>query len=42
MVWSLLDAEGVVYDLERQVIIGLKPRASVLPVLALGLEATAM
>src|SRR5712692_9985170 len=38
MVWSLLNAEGVVYDLERQVVVGLKPRASVLPVLALGLE----
>jgi hypothetical protein len=42
IVWSLLYAEGLVYDLERQVIIGLKPRASVLPVLALGLEATLM
>ncbi len=42
MVWSLLNAGGLVYDLERQVIIGLKPRISVLPVLALGLEATSM
>ena len=42
IVWSLLNAEGLVYDLERQIIIGLKPRASVLPVLALGLEATLM
>lgn len=42
MVWSLLNAEGVVYDLERQVIIALKPRSSVLPVLALGLEETSI
>src|SRR5712692_8443115 len=42
IVWSLLKAEGLVYDLERQIIIGLKPRVSVLPVLALGLEATLM
>lgn len=42
MVWSLLNAEGLIYDLERHVIVGLKPRAGVLPVLALGLEATSM
>lgn len=42
IVWSLLNAEGLVYDLERHVIVGLKPRASVLPVLALGLESTSM
>src|SRR5712691_4532126 len=42
MVWSLLNAEGLIYDLERHIIVGLKPRAGVLPVLALGLEATKM
>jgi DNA-binding CsgD family transcriptional regulator len=42
MVWSLLNAAGLIYDLERHVIIALKPRASVLPALALGLEATSM
>lgn len=42
IVWSLLQLEGLVYDLERQVIIGLRPRGSVLAVLALGLEATGM
>ncbi len=42
MVWSLLKAEGLVYDLERHIIVGLKPRAGVLPALALGLEATSM
>jgi len=40
IVWSLLMVEGLVYDLERRVIVGLVPRTSVLPVLALGLEAT--
>ncbi len=42
MVWSLLTIEGLIYDLERFAIIGLKPREGVLPVLALGLEATGM
>ncbi len=42
MVWSLLLIEGLVYDLERHVIVGLKPRSGVLPALALGLEATGM
>ena len=42
MVWSLLSTGGLVYDLERHAIIGLKPRFSVLPVLALGLDATEM
>ena len=42
MVWSLLLIEGLVYDLERYVIVGLKPRSGVLPALALGLEATDM
>jgi DNA invertase Pin-like site-specific DNA recombinase len=42
IVWSLLKAEGLIYDLERHVIVGLKPRAGVLPALALGLEATSM
>lgn len=42
IVWSLLQLEGLVYDLERQVIVGLRPRDSVLAVLALGLEATGM
>lgn len=40
LVWSLLPIGGLVYDLERQGIIGLLPRESVLPVLSLGLEAT--
>jgi len=42
MVWSLLLVDGLVYDLERHVIIGLKPRPGVLPALSLGLEATDM
>jgi DNA invertase Pin-like site-specific DNA recombinase len=42
MVWSLLSTGGLIYDLERHAIIGLKPRLSVLPVLALGLDATGM
>jgi transposase-like protein len=42
MVWSLLNLEGLIYDLERHIIVGLKPRSGVLPVLALGLEATKM
>jgi len=42
MVWSLLNKESLLYDLERHVIVGLKPRAAFLPVLALGLEATEM
>jgi hypothetical protein len=41
MVWSLLMIEGLIYDLEQRAIIGLLPRADVLPVLALGLEGTA-
>lgn len=41
LVWSLLTIGGLVYDLERQGIVGLLPRESVLPVLSLGLEATA-
>jgi hypothetical protein len=39
IVWSLLNAEGLIYDLERRVIVGLMPREGVL---ALGLEATRM
>ncbi|GAC1394497.1 MAG: hypothetical protein NVS2B12_10910 [Ktedonobacteraceae bacterium] len=42
IVWSLLRAEGLIYDLERQVIVGLLPRDGVMPVLALGLESTKM
>jgi hypothetical protein len=42
IVWSLLKVEGLIYDLERQAIVGLLPRAGVLPVLAMGLEATRM
>jgi DNA invertase Pin-like site-specific DNA recombinase len=40
IVWSLLPAGGLIYDLERRCIVGLLPRETVLPVLALGLEAT--
>lgn len=40
IVWALLKIEGLIYDLERQAIIGLLPRDSMLPVLALGLEST--
>jgi len=40
--WSLLKVEGLIYDLERQAIIGLLPHEGVLPVLAMGLEATEM
>lgn len=42
IVWSLLMKEGLIYDLERHVIVGLKPRIGVLPALLLGLEATKM
>jgi len=42
IVWSLLNSDGLVYDLERHIILGLKPRVGVLPALALGLEATEM
>ncbi len=42
IVWSLLNADGLIYDLERHIILGLRPRAGVLPALALGLEATEM
>lgn len=38
MIWSLLVAGGLIYDLECRAIVGLIPRPSVLPVLALGLE----
>lgn len=38
ILWSLFQIGGLVYDLERRVIVGLIPRPSVLPVLALGLE----
>ncbi len=41
MVWSLLNTGGLIYDLERRVIVGILPRESVLPVLSLGLESTA-
>ncbi|WP_244422010.1 hypothetical protein [Ktedonobacter racemifer] len=40
IVVGLLMMEGLVYDLEHQVIVGLIPRPSVLPVLALGLQQT--
>ncbi|GCE20039.1 recombinase family protein [Dictyobacter kobayashii] len=38
IVWSLLMTGGLVYDLERAIIIGLLPRANMLPALTLGLE----
>jgi predicted DNA-binding transcriptional regulator AlpA len=38
IVWSVLHLNGLIYDLERQAIVGLQPRADVLPVLGLGLE----
>lgn len=41
IVWSLFPLGGLVYNLERRCIVGLLPRESVLPVLSLGLEATA-
>ena len=40
IVWSLLVLGGLIYDLERRIIVGLLPRAGILPVLALGLEGT--
>ena len=42
IVWSLLHIEGLIYDLQRHLIVGIRPRTGVLPVLALGLEATSM
>lgn len=41
MVWSLLNVGGLIFDLERRVIVGILPRESFLPVLSLGLEVTA-
>jgi transposase-like protein len=41
IVTGFLRGEGLVYDLERQAIVGLLPHASVLPVLSLGLQYTA-
>lgn len=41
MAWSLLREGGLIFDLERRVIVGILPRESFLPVLSLGLEATA-
>lgn len=38
MVGGILLLEGLIVDLERQIIVALLPRPSVLPVLALGLE----
>jgi len=38
IVWSIVRQGGLVYDLERRVIVGLTPRSSILPVLALGLN----
>ncbi|HEY6406587.1 MAG TPA: helix-turn-helix domain-containing protein, partial [Ktedonobacteraceae bacterium] len=40
MVWSLLTPGGLIFDLERRVVVGLLPRESFLPVLSLGLAAT--
>ena len=37
IVWALLTLGGLVYDLERQDIVGILPRADVEPVLAVGL-----
>ncbi len=41
MVWSLLNVGGLIFDLERRVIVGILPRESFIPVMSLGLEATA-
>jgi transposase len=41
MVWSLLNVGGLIFDLERRVIVGILPRESFLPIMGLGLEATA-
>ncbi len=38
IVWALLTIGGLVYDLERRVIVGLIPRPDMLHVLALGLS----
>ena len=37
--WALLNLNGLIYDLERGVIVGLVPRDDMLPVMALGLSA---
>jgi hypothetical protein len=39
ILWALLNAEGLFYDLERWAIVGVYPRADVLSVLAVGLDA---
>jgi transposase len=38
LVWSMLDLNGLVYDLQRQCIVGIKPRDVALPALKLGLQ----
>jgi DNA invertase Pin-like site-specific DNA recombinase len=38
MVWALLQAEGLIYDLERRIIAAILPRPALLPALTLGLE----
>ncbi|HEX4204405.1 MAG TPA: helix-turn-helix domain-containing protein [Ktedonobacteraceae bacterium] len=40
IVGGVLMVEGLIYDLERQIIVGLIPRPSMLPALTLGLEKT--
>lgn len=37
IVWALLNLGGLIYDLERRAIVGLLPRADILPVMGLGL-----
>lgn len=37
--WAIMPAEGLIYDLERQLIAGIVPRPDTLPVLALALDA---
>lgn len=42
IVWSLFPLGGLIYDLERQSIVGVLLRESILPVLVLGLEQTGL
>src|SRR5262249_41133028 len=37
ILWAIVGAEGIVYDLERWALVGIVPRTDIFPVLALGL-----
>ena len=39
ILWALVSTEGLMYDLERWALVGIRPRTNMLPALALGLAA---